>query len=85
MRTSVARALFPSIEDEEWFFDTQLLALAQHAGYRVRELPVRWVEDRDSRVCVVRTTFADLRGVRRLRRGGFRRPRLGPRRASAVS
>ena len=71
VRASVARALLPSIEDERWFFDTELLARAQHAGYRVAELPVRWVEDRDSRVRVVRTALADLRGVRRLRRSGF--------------
>ena len=85
VRTSVARALLPSIEDEEWFFDTELLARAQRAGYRVAELPVRWMEDRDSRVRVVRTALADLRGVRRLRRAGFQRPRMGTRRAGAVS
>ena len=85
VRASVARALLPSIEDEEWFFDTELLARAQRAGYRVAELPVRWVEDRDSRVRVVRTALADLRGVRRLRRAGFHRLRLGTRRAGAVS
>lgn len=70
VRTSVARALLPSIEDEGWFFDTELLARAQRAGYRVAEVPVRWVEDRDSRVRVVRTALTDLRGVRRLRRAG---------------
>ena len=84
-RASVVRALLPSIEDDEWFFDTELLARAQRAGYRVAELPVRWVEDRDSRVRVVHTAVADLRGVRRLRRAGFHRPRLGTRRAGAVS
>src|SRR5262249_15121430 len=70
LRASVARALLPAIEDEEWFFDTELLARAQRAGYRVAELPVRWVEDTDSRVRVVRTVLADLRGVARLRRAG---------------
>lgn len=73
VRASVARTLLPSIEDEEWFFDTELLVRAHHAGFRVAELPVRWVEDRDSRVRVVRTALADLRGVWRLRRGRFRR------------
>ena len=84
-RASVARALLPEIEDESWFFDTELLARAHHAGFRVVELPVRWVEDRDSRVRVVRTALADLRGVRRLRRSGLQRPQVGTRRAGAVS
>ena len=84
-RASVARALLPEIEDEGWFFDTELLARAHHAGFRVAELPVRWVEDRDSRVRVVRTALADLRGIRRLRRSGFGRPQVGRRRAGAVS
>ena len=77
VRASVAHALLPSIEDEEWFFDTELLARAQRAGYRVAELPVRWVEDRDSRVRLMRTALADVRGVWRLRRDGFRPVRAG--------
>ena len=85
VRASVARALLPEIEDEGWFFDTELLARAHRAGFRVAEVPVRWVEDRDSRVRVVRTALADLRGVRRLRRTGFHRQRVGTRRAGAVS
>lgn len=85
VRAAAARALLRSIEDDGWFFDTELLARAHRAGYRVAELPVRWVEDRDSRVRVVRTALADLRGVRRLRRDGLHRPRLGTRRAGAVS
>jgi putative flippase GtrA len=72
LRTSVARQLLPAVRDDGWFFDTELLVRAQRAGYRVVELPVRWVEDRDSRVRIMRTAISDLSGVLRLRRAGVR-------------
>ena len=62
----VATALLPQIADEEWFFDTELLVLAQRSGLRIHEVPVDWVEDSDSRVQVASTALADLRGVMRL-------------------
>ena len=45
-----AQALLPHIQDGEWFFDTELLITAEKAGYRLKEVPVRWVEDPDTRV-----------------------------------
>jgi glycosyltransferase involved in cell wall biosynthesis len=68
-----ARALVPLVEDSGWFFDSELLLLAQENGYRSREVPVRWVEDRDSRVALLHTAIEDLRGIWRLRRGGVPR------------
>ncbi|HVC41870.1 MAG TPA: glycosyltransferase [Candidatus Saccharimonadales bacterium] len=68
MRTQVARDLVPLVRDQGWFFDTELLVVAQWAGVRVQELPVEWVEDPDSRVDIPRTVLADLRGVLRLLR-----------------
>lgn len=70
-----AQELLPRIENEEWFFDTELLLLAEKGGYRVKDVPVRWVEDPDSRVNVPKTVAEDLRGLVRMR---FRRiPRRG--------
>jgi glycosyltransferase involved in cell wall biosynthesis len=66
VRADVARTLLPEIRDEEWFFDTELLVLAQRRGLRIHEVPVDWVEDPDSRVDIVRTALADLRGIARL-------------------
>ena len=60
--------LFPIIEDDEWFFDTELLYLAHKNGYKVKELPVRWIEDTDSRVKITRTAWLDVKGVFRMRR-----------------
>ena len=69
VRTSVAKQLLPLVKDEAWFFDTELLILAQRAGMRVHEVPVDWTDDPDSRVAIMRTAIEDLRGVVRLRFG----------------
>ncbi len=74
-RTEVIRALLPAVEDDAWFFDTELLMLAQRKGLRIYQVPVTWTEDPDSSVEIVRTALADLRGVARLR---FRRPGQRP-------
>ena len=68
VRADVARALLPMVEDQEWFFDTELLLLAEHNGLRIHEVPVDWVDDADSRVDVVGTAAADLRGIWRMAR-----------------
>jgi putative flippase GtrA len=65
-RTDALRDLLPDVRDEAWFFDTELLVLAQRRGLRVHEVPVDWVDDPDSRVAIVPTALADLRGVARL-------------------
>ena len=66
MRTSVGRRLLPAVRDDAWFFDTELLLLAEHNGLRIHEVPVDWVDDPDSRVDMRATALADLRGVRRV-------------------
>ncbi|GAA4367070.1 bifunctional glycosyltransferase family 2/GtrA family protein [Paeniglutamicibacter cryotolerans] len=66
LRRDVADALLPLIRDNEWFFDTELLVLAEQAGLRVAEVPVDWTDDPVSSVHVVHTAAGDLRGVGRL-------------------
>ncbi|MEV5554147.1 glycosyltransferase [Nonomuraea wenchangensis] len=65
-RARVVRPLMDKVEDDGWFFDTELLLLAEHNGLRVHEVPVDWVEDLDSRVQVARTALDDLRGLARV-------------------
>ncbi len=67
-RTDAVRALLPLVEDQGWFFDTELLVLAEHNGLRIHEVPVDWIDDADSRVHVVTTARDDLHGVLRLMR-----------------
>jgi len=66
IRSDVAQSLLPLIEDDEWFFDTELLILAERSGMRIHEVPVDWIDDPDSRVDIVATALADLRGMARL-------------------
>ncbi|MFE6282951.1 glycosyltransferase [Streptomyces sp. NPDC057877] len=68
IRADVARALLPLVEDTGWFFDTEMLVLAERAGLRIHEVPVDWVDDPDSTVHIVRTATDDLRGVWRVGR-----------------
>src|SRR6266536_6518489 len=67
-----ARVLLPLTRDNGWFFDTELLVLAQQAGLRIHEVPVDWTDDTDSRVRVIATILADLRGIARLGYGLLR-------------
>jgi putative flippase GtrA len=90
IRADVAAQLLPHVTDTGWFFDTELLVLAERTGLRIHEVPVDWVDDPDSRVDVVATALADLRGIVRVARAlatgrvpvGQLRSRLG--RAAAV-
>jgi putative flippase GtrA len=66
VRADALAELLPAIRDESWFFDTELLVLAQRRGMRIHEVPVDWVDDPDSRVDIVATALDDLRGVARL-------------------
>ncbi|WP_433801403.1 glycosyltransferase [Actinomycetospora sp. CA-084318] len=66
IRGDVAQRLLPLVEDTGWFFDTELLVLAERSGLRIHEVPVDWVDDPDSRVDVVATAVADLKGVARV-------------------
>jgi putative flippase GtrA len=66
MRIECARALLPHVHDTAWFFDTELLVLAERSGLRIAEVPVDWIDDPDSTVDLTATAMADLRGVARL-------------------
>jgi putative flippase GtrA len=68
LRADVARRLLPRVQDRGWFFDTELLVLAERAGLRIHEVPVDWTDDPDSRVDVVATAVEDLRGIARVSR-----------------
>ena len=68
MRTEAARRLLPLVEDNAWFFDTELLVLAERDGLRVHEVAVDWVDDPGSTVDLVRTARDDLKGIARMMR-----------------
>lgn len=67
-RREAVQALLPIVQDENWFFDTELIHAAERSDMRIHEVPVDWTEDSDSRVHLVATAIEDLRGIARLRR-----------------
>jgi len=69
--SEAAQRLIPLVQDQGWFFDSELLILAEALGYRIGEVSLSWVEDTDSRVDILGTALADLRGLGRLRLGGL--------------
>jgi glycosyltransferase involved in cell wall biosynthesis len=70
VRREALPPLLAEVRDDAWFFDTELLVLAQRRGLRIHEVPVDWIDDPDSRVAIVRTALDDLRGVARLMASG---------------
>ncbi|MDT5063913.1 MAG: hypothetical protein QOK02_68 [Mycobacterium sp.] len=68
VRADVAHQLLPLVADTGWFFDTELLVIAERAGLRIHEVPVDWIDDPDSRVDVLHTAINDLKGCWRVGR-----------------
>jgi len=60
-------SVVPLVQDNSWFFDTELLIKAEHLGFSILEVPVEWIEDLDSRVKILNTVYEDLKGLIRLR------------------
>jgi dolichyl-phosphate beta-glucosyltransferase len=72
-RKDVAKKVFSQLKVDGFAFDVEALCIAQHLGYRVREVPIEWHHDDDSRVNVFRDSFAMAKDLvvirRRLRKG----------------
>ena len=64
----VVEQIIPQVRDQSWFFDTELLVLAEKQGFRIKDVPVEWIDDDDSRVRIVPTAWEDIKGVFRVRR-----------------
>jgi hypothetical protein len=68
VRADVARQLLPLVADTGWFFDTELLVIAERVGLRIHEVPVDWIDDPDTRVDILATAIGDLKGCWRVGR-----------------
>jgi glycosyltransferase involved in cell wall biosynthesis len=68
----VVDVLLPHIEDNVWFFDSELLIIGEKSGYRIFDVPVKWIEDLDTRVKIVSTAIDDIKGLIRVRRNFWR-------------
>ena len=69
------REALPLVRDTGWFFDTELLLVAEKNGYAICEVPVKWTDDPDSRVRIIRTAWEDIKGLIRMRFGGLSQAR----------
>jgi glycosyltransferase involved in cell wall biosynthesis len=80
-RRAFVREVVPRVRSDHWFFDTEMLYLADRNDYRLKEIPVRWIEDPDTRVKILSAVLEDLKGVLRLRlsRTRFRKDRAADR------
>ena len=68
-----AKILLPKIQDSGWFFDTELLLLDENKKLKIKEIPVKWTDDRDSKVDVIKTIITDLKGLLRMRIWGLKK------------
>lgn len=79
-RAEAARAVFSRQRIDNWSFDAEILFLADRLGFDVRELPVRWRDDRRTKVRVYRDIVGSLVGLARIRLnhllGRYRLPEL---------
>ena len=82
LKRGVVEELLAGVDDNEWFFDTELLLLAEERGYRISEVPVDWIEDLDSRVDVYSTAIKDVKGLLRVRAERHQRRHLFSKRQS---
>jgi glycosyltransferase involved in cell wall biosynthesis len=64
---AVVDRVVPLVENNNWFFDSELLLRAEQLGYRIAEVPVEWIEDLDSRVHIGKTATEDVQGLLRVR------------------
>ncbi len=80
MTRQAAQAIIPHVENNNWFFDTEMLIIAEKRGYRIGVVPVAWDDDPTSTVNVVKTATEDVKGLLRLRFGGVPKVEQPPRR-----
>ena len=66
-----AQAIVPNIKNNHWFFDTELLIVGAKRGYRIKSVPVKWDDDPNTTVKIIRTATEDIKGLLRLRFAGI--------------
>ena len=69
-----AQKILPLTKNNEWFFDTETLLLAMKNGYKIKEIPVTWVDDPGTTVHIRKTAIEDLKGLARIRFHRIPRP-----------
>lgn len=76
-RGDAAREIFAATEAARWSFDVEILARAARMGLELREIPVRWHDEADTRVKVLRDVISSFRELLAIRRRLGRTPPHG--------
>jgi glycosyltransferase involved in cell wall biosynthesis len=68
-QAEAARELFRRQRIDGYMFDVEILVLARRLGYRIEQVPIRWRDDRDTRLQLVRGNLRNMRDILRIRFG----------------
>lgn len=83
-RRDVARDLFSRQVIDGYMFDVEILCLAAEAGYRLVQVPVRWRDDRDSRLHLVGGNLRNAADILRIQRNRLARRGTSAKRATSA-
>ena len=61
------KKIIPLIKNNDWFFDTELILIAEKKGLKIKQIPVNWVDDTDTRVKIFNTVSSYLSNIIRMR------------------
>ncbi|CAN5133604.1 glycosyltransferase family 2 protein [soil metagenome] len=72
---AASQAIFSKQQVDGWLFDVEILTIARHLSYAIKEVPVDWYDSRDSKLRAMRAgmrALKDLSGIRRrLQKGSY--------------
>jgi glycosyltransferase involved in cell wall biosynthesis len=65
----IVKEILPKVRNKEWFFDTELLLLAEQSGkYKIKQIPVAWKESKDTKVKIFKTVYDYVKNLIKLKR-----------------
>lgn len=71
IKTDAFKKIAPYIKDNKWFFDTELIVFANYFGYKIKEIPVNWQENRydqrKSKVNIVKDSIKFIKNLIKLK------------------
>ncbi len=75
-RKEIALDLFTRQILDGYMFDVEILYLSEKSGYRIKQIPIRWIFDPDSRLRLIRGNVTNMIGLFRIRLNHYPKPRI---------
>jgi len=63
IKKEAADRLLPLINDAGWFFDSKLLIIGEKLGFKIKEIPIEWIDDPGSKVNIPGTAYEYLKAI----------------------